>query len=462
MKGLQRKISYRDLPSNFYSEEGKVEFPNVEIFAFNEKLADELGIDDVGQFSGGVEGIAMAYCGHQFGHFSGLLGDGRARLVGEASDGEGRLFELHLKGSGRTAYSRGGDGKATLGSSLREYLVSEAMAALGVPTTRALSVVLTGEKVRRQNIELGAIVCRSGRSHIRVGTFEYAATLGEESMRALADFSIERLYPNAPSHGAERYVYLLSEVAKKQAHLVSKWMSLGFIHGVMNTDNSTISGETIDYGPCAFMDVFHPLKTFSSIDRNLRYAWNKQAEMAHWNLTRFAESILPLLGTTEAEQVKNAEGALGSFEGLFRNYFNTMMAKKFAIELNEETSPFIIESLEMMTEEKVDFTIFFRKLTQFANGDKSQRSSFEASWLKKWTSISDASLFEKMKKVNPIRIPRNHQVERVIQSSNQGDKLAFENLLEAITSPYEENEKWAEYEKAPDGKEVVRRTFCGT
>lgn len=437
-------------------------FQNVEIFAYNKGLAEEYGIEDETLFMGGVPGIAMAYCGHQFGHWSGLLGDGRARLVGEVEDRTGDLFEIHLKGAGQTAYSRRGDGRATLGSSIRECLVSEAMAALGVPTTRALSVVLTGEKIRRQNIELGAIVCRSARSHIRVGTFEYAATLNEKSIRALADFSIDRLYQDAPLDGTERYMFLLNAVIKKQAYLISKWMSVGFIHGVMNTDNACISGETIDYGPCAFMDTFHPAKVFSSIDRDGRYAWNRQAEMAHWNLTRFAESMLPLLGVTEAEQIKNAEAALGTFEDLFRNHFHEMMAEKFGVSNNDSTPNFIIQSLEMMTVTKVDFTIFFRKLTLFANGDISLRDVFEKDWLESWERLADSSLLERMKSVNPIRIPRNHQIERVIQASNKGDKKAFENLLDAIASPFKENEKWSLYENAPETEEVVTQTFCGT
>ncbi len=465
MKGIQEKLSYRNLPNDFYAEAEKEEFPSVEMFAYNSKLADELGIEDASPFSGGVPGIAMAYCGHQFGHWSGLLGDGRARLVGEAKNEKGNLFELHLKGAGATPYSRRGDGRATLGSSLREFIVSEAMSALGVPTTRALSVVLTGEKIRRQNVELGAIVCRTARSHIRVGTFEYAATLGEKEVRSLADFVIDRLYPEAPIDGIERYAFLLNETVKKQAYLVSKWMSFGFIHGVMNTDNACISGETIDYGPCAFMDTFHPAKVFSSIDRDGRYAWNRQAEMANWNLARFAESILPLLGITEAEQIKCAETTLGLFEGIFREHFNEMMAEKFGISNEPSVDPkdsFIIQSLEMMTEEEVDFTIFFRTLTQFANGDSSRRDYFQKDWLEKWEASSDASLFEKMKRANPIRIPRNHQIERVIVASNAGDKTAFENLLAAVSQPFLENEKWAEYEKAPDDGEVVQATFCGT
>ena len=461
--------SYLGLPSSFYKKADPTSFPSLELFSFNDNLADTFGLEKDTflspqglAFLGGQEAsIAMAYCGHQFGHWSGLLGDGRARLIGEVENA-GLHYELHLKGAGQTPFSRRGDGRATLGSSIREYLVSEAMAALGVPTTRSLCVLLTGERIHRQQTEKGAILCRVARSHVRVGTFEYASTLGVDEVRKLADYSIERLFPDAPADGCQRYAYLLNQVIEKQAQLVAKWMSFGFIHGVMNTDNMTISSETIDYGPCAFMDEFHPQKVFSSIDRNSRYAWNNQPAMAHWNCTRFAETLLPLFGETEADQISIAEKELGQFENLFRKYFHHAMADKFGIPKNEDLESFIIASLEMMTEEGVDFTIFFRQLTALAKGKNGLDAAFNSAWLAKWKKMSLPSLVPKMAEVNPIRIPRNHQIELAIEAANAGDDSVFFRLSAALKYPFEESDGFEGFEDAPQQSEIVHATFCGT
>ena len=466
------------------------EVKDVAVIALNLPLAESISLDEnwlqsaqglsilSGQSTiGGSPALAMAYGGHQFGHWSGLLGDGRAKLVGDLPDKNGLFHELHLKGSGATPYSRRGDGKATLGSAIREYVVSEAMAALGVSTTRALSVITTGETVIRNGPEPGAILCRTARSHIRVGTFQLAAASGEvENVKALADFAIDRLYPEAPENSHDRYRYFLREVVARQAELVAKWMGLGFIHGVMNTDNSCISGETIDYGPCAFMDEFHPGKTFSSIDRNGRYAWNKQAEMAHWNLTRLAESLLPLLGDTEEVQIRAAEEDLNSFVAKFETALNTVMASKLGVEHDAlEKDGFLNETFKALTIGKVDFTLLFRNLTLVAAGDTEEKlvdlfedQNLGREWLSRWKAAAkfesgmDVGHLETMQTSNPIIIPRNHRVEQAIADANQGNLKTFETLMEAVSQPFTDRSKFAEFETPPVTDEIVHQTFCGT
>lgn len=490
MSKLETALNYRELPAFFYKDVGPEDFENPKIAALNNPLGKSLGLpadwlrSETGQgvlsgrfAMGGGPALAMAYGGHQFGHWSGLLGDGRARLVGDPIAGDGRRYELHLKGAGRTPFSRGGDGKATLGSAIREYIICEAMAALGVPTTRALSLMTTGETIMRNGPEPGAVFCRSGRSHIRVGTFQIAAASGDlENVRSLANFTIERLYPDAPTDGAPRYQYFLRQVIARQVTLICQWMGFGFIHGVMNTDNACVSGETIDYGPCAFMDDFHPGKVFSSIDRNGRYAWNRQPEIAHWNMARLAETLLPLLGDTEDVQQAIAEEELGRFSSLFATEFNRTMERKFGLgEGALVRSDFLEASFEAMTLGEVDFTLFFRQLTLVANGGDHQEflalfsgEALGKEWLQSWKSISanqdglSARTIENMQKSNPIYIPRNHRVEEAIAAANVGEFGVFRDLLDVVTNPFSDRSDRAGYENPPELSEVVHKTFCGT
>ena len=477
---------YQNLPAAFFSDLEPESFENPAIYALNKGLAKEIGInpdwlktpDGLSVLSGGSSPtLAMAYAGHQFGQWSGLLGDGRARLVGDVRGIDGLLRELHLKGSGQTPYSRRGDGKATLGSAIREYIVSEAMAALGVNTTRALSIVTTGENIMRNGMEPGAILCRSARSHIRVGTFQYAAAIEEErGVEALADFAIERLYPDAPASGPQRYIYFLRKIAQGQADLIASWMGFGFIHGVMNTDNMCVSGETIDYGPCAFMDEFHPGKTFSSIDRNGRYAWGRQPEMGHWNLSVLAGTLLPLLGTDEESGQSAAETVLNDYVSHFQAAFQGVMARKLGIANNHpDLKEFTSDTINAMTEGKVDFTFFFHALTNVANGenDKLIIEQFENNetgdnWTESWKAMTKFSngiptpAIEIMRSANPVLIARNHQVEKAIADANSGNSKTFERLVLALGDPSSDASDIADLQQPPDADEIVHQTFCGT
>jgi len=494
------RLAYRDLPDFFYSDIEASSALNYQRWASNPALADAIGLPknwlesesalkvlSGQQTLSGDKPLAMAYAGHQFGHWSGLLGDGRASLVGDIVDSLGVYHELHLKGSGPTPYSRRGDGKATLGSAIREYLVSESLHALGIPTTRALSILTTGENIMRNDAEPGAILCRSAKSHIRVGTFQLAAasqapvsqapaSQDNGHIKALADFTIERLYPDAPASGPERYLHLLRQAIAGQVTLISKWMGFGFIHGVMNTDNALLSGETIDYGPCAFMDAFHPGKVFSSIDRNGRYAWNRQPEIANWNMVRLAESLLPLLGDTQEAQSQNAERELEQFSPKFIETFNVIMARKFGLAVEAFSGgEFLGDTFGLMTNAQVDYTLFFRRLTQIAGGQSPEaflklfeiRADGEA-WLEMWKTLADDNGGDKterlsgMRTSNPIIIARNHRVEAAISAANNGNMEVFEILLKAITNPFAERDEFAQYETPPDANEVVRQTYCGT
>jgi protein adenylyltransferase len=478
--------SYARLPDGFYAPAPPAPAPDPELIRVNEALAQQLGLDaawlgsrdGVAMLSGnrlpdGAEPIAMAYAGHQFGGWVPQLGDGRATLLGEVIALDGERYDLQLKGSGRTRFSRGGDGKAVLGPVLREYVVSEAMAAFGVPTTRALAAVTTGERVFRQGPEPGAVLTRVARSHVRVGTFQFFHGREDvESVRTLADYVIERHYPDA----AGDHRKLFEAVLKRQAELVAHWMALGFIHGVMNTDNTQIVGETIDYGPCAFMDDFHPQKVFSSIDHHGRYAWGNQPAIATWNLARLAETLLPLLGKDEAEAVEWAQSTLQGFKDHFGPAFARRFRHKLGLASEADGHAELIEALfGALTEGDVDFTLFFRRLTQLAaGGDEAPvRALFSEprladAWLVRWRAQCDADAssesdrVQRMKKNNPIFIPRNHRVEEAIQAGNDGDFAPFHRLVDVLRRPFEEQPGQAELEDAPESHEVVRETFCGT
>ncbi|MDB4353977.1 protein adenylyltransferase SelO family protein, partial [Akkermansiaceae bacterium] len=369
-------------------------------------------------------------------------------------------------GSGRTPFSRGGDGKSALGPVLREYLVSEAMHALGIPSTRALAAVSTGEAVYRQEGPVpGGVFTRVASSHIRVGTFQYFyARQDHEAVKILADYVIKRHYPQASSA-----LELLDAAISAQASLIAQWMSVGFIHGVMNTDNCAISGETIDFGPCAFIDKFHPNCVFSSIDRNARYAWGNQPSMAHWNLTRFAETLLPVIDSDQDVAISVAEESLKKFAPQFQEHYLTRFREKLALPADSDPK-FVDATLDLLATQQIDFTLFFRWLTQVAAGaDPAELASlFEDptpfhEWLGKWQAISKPSeLLAQMRGANPIRIPRNHRVEQAIQAAYQADFTLFTRLAEAWVKPFEEDDSLSDLETAPLPDEVVQETFCGT
>jgi uncharacterized protein YdiU (UPF0061 family) len=417
--------------------------------------------------------IAMAYSGHQFAHWVPVLGDGRAHMLGQMQITNGTLVDVQLKGSGRTHYSRGGDGRATLGSVLREYLISEAMAGFGIPTTRSLAVIMTGEKVQREKSGPGAILVRSAASHIRVGTFQYAsATQDINVIKALADYVIKRHFPELDQDDA-KYLTLLSEVVKQQAELIAQWMLVGFIHGVMNTDNMSIVSETIDYGPCAFMDTFKPNKVFSSIDRHGRYAWDQQSNIAVWNLARFAETLLPLLDLETDAAVEALEALLAKFIPKFNYALQQGMFKKFAFEqADDRHSAFIGESLATLSDQEIDFTLFFNYLTNVhqGNDDAPLLTLFSdrekgIEWLNKWRLLKSdkPESWLTMRQANPVFIARNHQVEKAIRAAeDNGDFTLFRHFAKALANPFEHSPDNAEFEAPPLADEIVTQTFCGT
>jgi len=419
-----------------------------------------------------AEPIAMAYAGHQFGGLSPQLGDGRAHLLGELVDRNGVRFDLHLKGSGRTPYSRRGDGKAALGPVLREYIVSEAFAALGIPGTRALAATSTGESVQRETSQPGAVLARVAQSHVRVGTFQYFAIRDDaEGVAALADYVIDRHYPEL-REAENRYLALLEAIAMRQAVLIAQWMGVGFIHGVMNTDNMQVAGETIDFGPCAFMDRFHPGKVFSSIDRMGRYAWDKQAGMAQWNLARLAEALLDLIDADQKVAIAAAEAVLRQFSDAFDAHYTRIFSVKLGLPEDGDNASFIRGTLSAMADGGVDFTLFFRRLTSLAVGEGSPSSVVELfrdskpaeDWLDRWQkqrSASDATI-RGMRQINPVYIPRNHRVEQAIQAAHDGDFAPFHALVELLAHPFEEQAGCEGYELPPESHEEVRETFCGT
>lgn len=466
--------------------------PEPRLVIFNTDLADELGLDALDDevlsavFSGNLlpEGAipsAQAYAGHQFGNFVPLLGDGRALLLGEVVDRHGRRRDIQLKGAGRTPFSRGGDGKAALGPVLREYLVSEAMHALGIPTTRALAAVTTGEMLWRKGEVPGAIFTRVATSHIRVGTFEFLAARGGDAVRLkqLADYVIGRHYPTLKD-SVSPYLALLEAVVDAQARLVARWMSVGFVHGVMNTDNTSVAGETIDYGPCAFMDAYHPKTVFSSIDLHGRYAYANQPNIARWNLARFAETLLPLIHTDEAGAIERANAVLASFPDRYARHWLAAMRPKLGLSAGagvEESSDteLIHWLLAVMQAERVDFTKGFRLLSSAVRGDAEPlRALFNGSadfadWFDRWNvrrarenQIADECA-RRMDAVNPVIIPRNHQVEAMIEAAVQeGDYAPFHDLLAAVTHPFEMRPEWQKYTEPAPVSFGPFTTFCGT
>ncbi|PHS37169.1 MAG: hypothetical protein COA91_10670 [Robiginitomaculum sp.] len=478
-------LSYADLPKALYTLYQPAPAPAPDMVLQNNALAAKLGIDEkwLGsqnalRFLSGqtppdnYAPIAMAYAGHQFGGFSPRLGDGRAVLIGEYVALDNIRHDIHLKGSGRTAYSRGGDGKAALRAVLKEYIFSESLAALGIPTTRSLAALTTGETVMRQKPHPGAILVRTARSHIRVGTFQFARLHEDQTiLKALADYTIERLFPEINS--VAPYEQFLAQVIEKQAKLIAKWMSFGFIHGVMNTDNMAISGETIDFGPCAFVEGFAPDRVFSSIDHHGRYAWNKQPEMAYWNLTRFAESLLPLLHTDEGKAVVIAQEQLSKFSNIFTAQFNDLMLAKIGLSPDMDGAPQVLSNaMSMLAQHEIDFTSFFRRLTDMAAG-KSEHGFLAlfpehtkaGAWLQSWQKQPAArskTARIKMQTLNPVYIPRYTQTETALEAAETGDMAPFQNLLSAVTSPFDVRQKLASLAELEQDGETTVQTFCET
>jgi serine/tyrosine/threonine adenylyltransferase len=485
--------TFARLPEHFYARLDPTPVAAPRIVKINVELARELGLDadaltsehGVAVLAGnrvadGAEPIALAYAGHQFGCFVPQLGDGRANLLGELVSRDGQRYDVQLKGSGRTPFSRGGDGRAALGPVLREYIVSEAMAALGVPTTRALAAVTTGERVLRDTALPGAVLTRVAASHLRVGTFQYFAARGDgESLRMLADYAIARHYPEA-AQAKEPYLALLEGVIARQAHLIAQWMLLGFIHGVMNTDNTSISGETIDYGPCAFMESYDPAKVYSSIDHGGRYAYGNQPRVALWNLARLAESLLPLLaqesGSEEAAIVA-ANEALSTFEPTYEATRRAGLRRKLGLVLERECDAALAENLlQCMAANRADFTLTFRRLCDAAagpEGDAGVRALFADpaaydGWAAQWRRLEGESADEQaraaaMRRVNPAFIPRNHLVEAALEAANlRQDFQPFEDLLAVISRPYDERPELERYSAPARPEECVLQTFCGT
>lgn len=453
------------------------------LIIFNESLATSLGLDaEALQSKEGVsvlagndspqetQPLAQAYAGHQFGNFT-MLGDGRALLLGEHITSKGEQVDIQLKGSGRTPYSRGGDGRAALGPMLREYIISEAMYALGIPTTRSLAVVTTGEKVFRETALEGAILTRVADSHLRVGTFQYIANFRPiEELRILADYTIERHYPHIATD-KDKYLSLLREVMKRQAALIAKWQLIGFIHGVMNTDNMTISGETIDYGPCAFMDEYNQETVFSSIDSQGRYAYGNQPYIGGWNLTRFAETLLPLLHDNQEEAVELAQNEISAYSALYQAHWLAGMRAKLGIFNEEQEDESLIEELlTMMQKYRADYTNTFLALTF----DKQENSSLFKSaefvrWYESWKARLDRqqqskeSLQHLMQNSNPAVIPRNYRVEEALEAAlNDRDYSVMERLLAVLSKPYAHSPEQADYCSPPEPSTRPYRTFCGT
>jgi len=439
-------------------------------------LASETGLAMLagGHIPAGAEPIAMAYAGHQFGNWVPSLGDGRAILLGEVIAPDGGRFDIHLKGAGRTPFSRGGDGKAVLGAVLREYIVSEAMAGLGIATTRALAAVTTGETVMRETPQQGAVLARVAASHIRVGTFQYFYGRNDiDGLHALLDHVIARHFPDAADAEIPALA-VLERVMERQADLIAQWMQVGFIHGVMNTDNVSIAGETIDYGPCAFMDTFDPARVFSSIDQQGRYAYQNQPGIAHWNLAQLAQSLLPLIGSAPEAAAEQAQTTLDQFGALMTAAYHTRFAEKIGLEGTSQKAETMVKTLlDVMTKDKVDFTLAFRHLTQGAErGDFTDfRSLFRSelacgAWLEIWDENFPIETRDTavaiMRRANPVFIARNHRVEQAIEAANQGDLSIFETLLDVLENPYADRPDRVEFEAPPRPDEVVTETFCGT
>ncbi|MFM9861779.1 YdiU family protein [Pseudoxanthobacter sp. M-2] len=480
--------TYVRLPDRFYARIAPTPTTAPRLIRLNRPLAADLGLvaamlessEGVDVLAGnrvpeGADPVALAYAGHQFGQFVPQLGDGRAILLGEVVGRDGVRRDIQLKGAGPTPFSRSGDGRASLGPVMREYLVSEAMNALGVPTTRALAAVVTGERVIREEILPGAVLTRVAKSHVRVGTFQFFAARGDiEGIRLLADHVISRHYPQVRA-AAQPYLALLEAVVTAQAALVAHWMSIGFIHGVMNTDNMSIAGETIDYGPCAFMDGFDPEQVYSSIDRGCRYSYGNQPRIAQWNLARLAETLLELIDADGTAAVEQAKVAINGFSTHFEASFIDLMRRKLGLGSARDGDLDLVKSLlGTMAQARSDFTLTFRHLCAAAGGeDAALRGLFTGpakidAWLAGWRERlateggDDAERAARMRQANPLFIPRNHRVEEAIRAGIANDFGPFERLSAVLARPYDNQPESAAYARPPKPDEVVLSTFCGT
>ncbi|OPA77094.1 hypothetical protein BFG05_04030 [Campylobacter pinnipediorum subsp. pinnipediorum] len=483
--------TYEQLPKRFYSFAKNSAFPKSSLVIYNEDLAKQLGISEelkklsdeqkselfVGNtFLDGMRPISQAYAGHQFGYFT-TLGDGRAILLAEQNTADGKTYDIQLKGSGRTPYSRGGDGKAVIGPMLREYLISEAMHGLGIATTRSLAVCLTGENVFRYEYLPGAVLVRIASSHLRVGTFEFAYLGDDSDVKALADYAIKRHYPYI-QNDENPYQSLLREVIKKQANLIAKWQLVGFIHGVMNTDNMSICGESIDYGPCAFMDKYDPKIVFSSIDRHSRYSYEHQPPIGHWNLSVFADALLPILDENQDKAIKIAEDELAKYLPIFKDAFLSGMREKLGLIKEQENDEVLVsELLNLMYKNGSDYTNTFVRLSlevgeqdgSYLQGTSELFNDIEfKKWQEKWhesIEISEQNMqkvYEIMKNANPFVIPRNHLVESALSNATKGDYKEFNELLKVLQKPYEYDFKNSKYQELPSVSMAAYKTFCGT
>ena len=480
--GFNFDNSYINLPKEFYSHVNLKPVKSPKLVILNNNLASSLGLSleflkspkGISILSGNTKAddgayISQAYAGHQFGHFT-MLGDGRALLIGEQITPSNQRFDIQLKGSGRTPFSRGGDGRAVLGPMLREYIISEAMHGLKIPTTRSLSVISTGEDVYREEIKQGAILTRVASSHIRFGTFEFASYfLDKDKLKQLADYTIKRHFPFI-SDEQNKYVSLLEEVIKLQASLVAKWQCVGFIHGVLNTDNMSICGETIDYGPCAFMDTYDPKTVFSSIDTEGRYSYQNQIAMVSWNLCRFAETLLPLISDDEDMAIDIAQNCLAKFTGLaISNIISEMCSKIGIFEPDSNDESLLNDLLDMMKKYKEDYTNTFLALTfkDFPKSGMFVTDEFSI-WYKKYQDRiksqgkSKEEIFNLMKNSNPAVIPRNHRVEEALAAAENGDFSVMNNLLKALANPFEHSDFQKEYSKPAPKSQCDYKTYCGT
>ena len=483
--------SYAQLADDFHRPAPPSAVAQPHLFALNRALAEQLGIAlgsetpaqlaeifSGNQLADGAMPIAMNYAGHQFGNFNPQLGDGRAILLGEVVDQQDERWDIQLKGAGRTPYSRGGDGRSPLGPVMREYLVSEAMHALGVPTTRALAAVTSGEMVYRDIAEPGAVLTRVARSHIRIGTFEFfGRRRQDEQVKQLADYVIERHYPQLNDPSGNPYEALLEAISERQAALVAHWMSIGFIHGVMNTDNTCVTGDTIDYGPCAFMDHYHAEKVFSSIDQRGRYAYRNQPMIAQWNLARLAECLLPHFDGTEDAAIERASTILDQYSQHYLQHWRQRMGAKLGVaNLPEAQQPLVDELLALMQQHKVDFTLLFRQLSRDAPqpGHSSDADDMFggdqqfSAWRQRWASALDAAadtsaaVESRMKHSNPAVIPRNHRIaEAIKQAEDSEDFTLFKRLHARLAEPFSDHDD-DEWLGPPAPEEQVLRTFCGT
>ncbi len=493
--GISFNNSYARLPDRFFSRQLPEPVAAPSLIRANHALARQLGIDTGwldtadalqvfagNQIAPGSEPIATVYAGHQFSGWNPQLGDGRAILLGEIIGSDGQRYDVQLKGSGQTPYSRMGDGRSPLGPVLREYIVSEAMAALGVPTTRSLAAVASGEKVVRDSLLPGAVLTRVASSHIRIGTFQFFSARGDiDAVRVLADHVIARHYPEL-AQAEHRYRALLEAVIARQARLIANWQQLGFIHGVMNTDNMLVCGETIDYGPCAFMDEFNPNQVYSSIDQRGRYAYRNQPPIAHWNLSWLAQSLLPLLDESdEKAAVAMAQSALDGFATEFHSAYRSMMLKKIGFTVASDENVALLEDLlSRMAEVRADYTQTFRRLAEIVDADYANANASESiadiyslpmqlqEWIERWRSVlSNASIDLKasqrmMLAANPVFIPRNHLVEEAIQAATANDFKPFHRLVDVLANPYRFDKHFSRYALSPRPDQIVAKTFCGT